>query len=303
MVRETKVSVDDLILPLFVVPGERVEREVSSMPGVHRRSVDRLVDVCKRTRDSGIPAVLLFGVPERKDASGTEAWSDDGVVQRAIRSIKTAVPELLVISDVCLCEYTDHGHCGVVSAGTVLNDPTCALVARAAVSHARCGADMVAPSDMMDGRVGAVRAALDENAFESVPIMSYAAKFCSGFYGPFRDAADSAPTFGDRSGYQMDPANGDEALREVDLDLEEGADIVMIKPALPYLDIVRRVKDRFLCPVAAYQVSGEYAMLKAAALNGWIDEKRAVLETLTAIKRAGADLIVTYYASEFAGAA
>jgi porphobilinogen synthase len=303
MVRETTVTLDDLILPLFVLPGERVEQEVPSMPGVYRRSVDRLVEQCRRISDSGIPAVLLFGIPERKDAQGSQAWSDDGVVQRAIRSVKAAVPALMVLSDVCLCEYTDHGHCGVLDSGRVTNDQTSSLIARTAVSHARSGVDMVAPSDMMDGRIRAVRAALDEHGYESLPIMSYAAKFCSGFYGPFRDAAESAPSFGDRTGYQMDPANGDEALREVDLDLQEGADIVMVKPALPYLDIVRRVKEQFRCPVAAYQVSGEYSMLKAAALNGWIDERRAMLETLTSIKRAGADLIISYYASEFAKAA
>jgi porphobilinogen synthase len=246
--------------------------------------------------------VLLFGIPEQKDATGSQAWSPDGVVQRAIGAIKKQAPDLVVITDVCLCEYTDHGHCGVLDGDTVANDATCELLAREALSHARAGADVVAPSDMMDGRVRIIRETLDESGFSALPILSYAAKFCSGFYGPFRDAAESAPRFGDRSGYQMDPANADEALREVALDLEEGADIVMVKPALPYLDIIRRVKDEFRCPVAAYQVSGEYAMMKAAAAKGWIDETRAMREALTSIKRAGADLIVTYYATAFASA-
>ena len=300
MVRETRVSAGDLILPLFVVPGSGIAREVASMPGVYQESVDRVVKTAARAAEMGVPAVLLFGIPERKNATGSEAWSDDGVVQRAVATIKRTVPEVFVITDVCLCEYTEHGHCGVIENETVANDSTCELLAREALSHARAGADMVAPSDMMDGRVGVIRDALDDNGFESLPIMSYAAKFCSAFYGPFRDAAQSAPRFGDRSGYQMDPANGDEALREIEMDLEEGADIVMVKPALPYLDVIRRVKDEFLCPVAAYQVSGEYAMVKAAAANGWLDEKRVVSETLTSIKRAGADLIITYHAIDFA---
>jgi porphobilinogen synthase len=300
MVRENRVSAGDLILPLFVVPGSGLAREVASMPGVYQESVDRVVKTAARAAEMGVPAVLLFGIPERKNATGSEAWSDDGVVQRAVATIKRTVPEVFVITDVCLCEYTDHGHCGVIENETVANDSTCELLAREALSHARAGADMVAPSDMMDGRVGVIRDALDDNGFESLPIMSYAAKFCSAFYGPFRDAAQSAPRFGDRSGYQMDPANGDEALREIEMDLEEGADIVMVKPALPYLDVIRRVKDEFLCPVAAYQVSGEYAMVKAAAANGWLDEKRVVSETLTSIKRAGADLIITYHAIDFA---
>ncbi|RMD83740.1 MAG: porphobilinogen synthase [Candidatus Dadabacteria bacterium] len=303
MVRETRVSVDDLILPLFVVPGSGVENPVPSMPGVFQQSVDRVVETARRASDLGIPAVILFGIPENKDPRGSEAWSDDGVVQKAVRAIKKATPELVVVTDVCLCEYTDHGHCGVLDGERVLNDETCELLAREALSHARAGADMVAPSDMMDGRVGIIRAALDENGFRDVPIMSYAAKFCSGFYGPFRDAAESAPQFGDRSSYQMDPANADEALREVALDVEEGADIVMVKPALAYLDVIRRVKDRFEMPVAAYQVSGEYAMVKAAAANGWLDERRIVDETLTAIKRAGADIIITYFALDFAARA
>jgi porphobilinogen synthase len=300
MVRETTVSVDDLILPLFVRPGVGIENEVSSMPGVFQHSVDKAAAAAAGAAKLGIPAVLLFGIPEHKDARGSEAWSADGVVQRAIAAIKERAPELAVITDVCLCEYTDHGHCGVLEGETVVNDATCDLLAKEALSHARAGADIVAPSDMMDGRVRVIRDALDENGFSAVPILSYAAKFCSGFYGPFRDAAESAPRFGDRSTYQMDPANADEALREVALDLEEGADIVMVKPALPYLDVIRRVKDTFHCPVAAYQVSGEYAMIKAAARNGWIDEARAMRESLTCIKRAGADLIITYYATAFA---
>jgi len=302
MVRETDVSVDDLILPLFVRPGTGVANEVPSMPGVFQHSVDKAAAAAVAARDLGIPAVLLFGIPEGKDARGSEAWSADGIVQRAIAAIKERAPELAVITDVCLCEYTDHGHCGVLEGDTVANDATCELLAKEALSHARAGADIVAPSDMMDGRVRVIRDALDENGFSGVPILSYAAKFCSGFYGPFRDAAESAPRFGDRSSYQMDPANGDEALREVALDLEEGADIVMVKPALPYLDVIRRVKDTFRCPVAAYQVSGEYAMIKAASRNGWIDEARAMHESLTCIKRAGADLIITYYATQFASA-
>jgi porphobilinogen synthase len=302
MVRETNVSVDDLILPLFVRPGAGVERAIGSMPDVCQYSPDKAVEAAVRASDVGIPAVLLFGIPQSKDAHGSEAWREDGVVQRSIALIKKRAPELIVVTDVCLCEYTDHGHCGVLEGENVANDPTCELLAREAVSHARAGADVVAPSDMMDGRVGVIRAALDDNGFATVPILAYAAKFCSGFYGPFREAAESAPKFGDRSTYQMDPANADEALREVALDIEEGADIVMVKPALPYLDIIRRVKERFGRPVAAYQVSGEYAMIKAAAANGWIDEDRAMRESLTSIKRAGADLIITYYATKFAAA-
>jgi porphobilinogen synthase len=300
LVRETTVGVGELIQPFFVVPGSGVERAVDSMPGVAQQSVDRVVESCRRARDVGVPAVLLFGIPEHKDPQGSEAWADDGVVQRAVGAIKESVPGLLVITDVCLCEYTDHGHCGVLDGETVANDPTLELLAREAISHARAGADVVAPSDMMDGRVGFIRDALDATGFDELPIMSYAAKFCSGFYGPFRDAAESAPKLGDRSSYQMDPANGDEALHEVALDLEEGADIVMVKPALPYLDVIRRVKDEFRCPVAAYQVSGEYAMIKAAAARGWLDEHRVTKETLTSIKRAGADLIITYHAMDFA---
>jgi porphobilinogen synthase len=300
MVRETRVGVEDLIFPLFVVPGNGVENPVSSMPGVLQQSVDRAAYSAAEARDLGIPAVLLFGIPEHKDASGTEAWRDDGVVQKAVGEIRRAAPDMVIVTDVCLCEYTDHGHCGVLDGDTVANDATVELLAREALSHARAGADIVAPSDMMDGRVGAIRDALDGDGFQDVAIMSYAAKFCSGFYGPFREAAESTPQFGDRRSYQMDPANGDEAVREVAADIEEGADIVMVKPAMPYLDVIRRVKDRFACPVAAYQVSGEYAMIKAAAEKGWIDESRAVHESLTSIKRSGADLIITYYAAEFA---
>ena len=300
LVRETTLSVDDLVLPLFVVPGSRVAQPVRSMPGVHQFSVDRVVEECRRVADLGIPAVILFGIPESKDATGSAAYRPDGVVQRAVEAIKREVPALLVITDVCLCEYTDHGHCGVLAGTEVDNDATLELLAREALSHARAGADMVAPSDMMDGRVGAIREMLDDEGFEMVPILSYAAKYASAFYGPFREAAQSAPQFGDRRGYQMDPANADEALREVELDLEEGADIVMVKPALAYLDIVRRVKDTFGCPVAAYQVSGEYSMIKAATAQGWLDEQRVVLETLTAIRRAGADFILTYFATSVA---
>jgi porphobilinogen synthase len=300
MVRETRLSRDQLILPLFVVPGRGVDNPVRSMPGVSQLSVDRTVEECRAMRDLGIPAVILFGIPERKDAEGTEAYRDDGIVPTAVRAIKKAVKDLVVITDVCLCEYTDHGHCGVVVDGDVDNDATVELLAQEALAHARAGADIVAPSDMMDGRVDAIREALDEDGLEQVVIMAYAAKFASGFYGPFRDAAESTPQFGDRRSYQMDPANGDEALREVEMDLDEGADIVMVKPALPYLDLIRRVKDAFGVPLAAYQVSGEYAMIKAAAQNGWLDEERVMMETLTAIRRAGADLILTYFAKDAA---
>jgi porphobilinogen synthase len=300
MTRETRLSIDNLIMPLFVVPGSRVTRPVASMPGVAQRSVDCAVEECKAVRDLGIPAVILFGIPERKDSAGSGAYNDDGIIQQALRAIRAAVSGLVLITDVCLCEYTDHGHCGVVVDGDVDNDSTLDLLAKAAVSHARAGADMVAPSDMMDGRVAAIRDALDEEGFDHIPIMAYAAKFASGFYGPFREAADSAPQFGDRRSYQMDPANGDEALREVELDIGEGADIVMVKPALAYLDLIRRVKDTFGYPVAAYNVSGEYAMIKAAAQNGWLDEGRVVMETLVAIRRAGADMILTYFAKDAA---
>ena len=300
LVRETRVAADDLVLPLFVVPGSGVEKPVGSMPGVFQQSVDRVVETAVRARDAGLPAVILFGIPPRKDAEGSGAWHDQGEVQRATAAIKKAVPDLLVITDVCLCEYTDHGHCGVLDGDRVANDATLERLQLAAVSHARAGADIVAPSDMMDGRVAAIRTALDGDGFEDVAILSYAVKYCSGFYGPFRDAAESAPRFGDRRTYQMDPANADEGMREAALDIEEGADIVMVKPALPYLDVIRRLDDRFDVPVAAYQVSGEYSMIKAAAQNGWIDESRAVEETLTSIKRAGADFILTYFALNFA---
>ena len=301
MVRETRLSRDDLILPLFAVPGSGIEREVGSMPGVFQQSVDRALDTAVKARDLGIPAVLLFGLPERKDATGSDALLDDGPVQSLVRAIKKTAPDLCVITDVCLCEYTDHGHCGVLEGETVANDPTLDLLAAEALSHARAGADIVAPSDMMDGRVGRIREELDNEGFDEVAILSYAAKYCSGFYGPFREAADSAPQFGDRRGYQMDPGNSAEAMREIAADLDEGADIIMVKPALPYLDIVRRAKETFDCPLAAYQVSGEYAMIKAAARAGWIDERRVVDETLVSIRRAGADLIITYYAMEVAG--
>ncbi len=297
MVRETRLSVDNLIMPLFVVPGSRVSNPVASMPGVAQLSVDRAVEECKAIRDLGIPAVILFGIPEKKDSEGSGAYSDSGIIQRALRAIKRDIPDLVLITDVCLCEYTDHGHCGVVIDGDVDNDSTVDLLAKEAVSHAKAGADIVAPSDMMDGRIGTIREALDEEGFDQIPIMAYAAKFASGFYGPFRDAAGSTPQFGDRRSYQMDPPNGDEALREVELDIEEGADIVMVKPALAYLDLIWRVKETFGYPVAAYNVSGEYAMIKAAAQNGWLDEERVMMETLIAMRRAGADLILTYFAT------
>jgi len=302
MVRETRLSVDQLILPLFVVPGKGVEKAVGSMPGVRQLSIDKTVEECRQVRDLGIPAVILFGIPERKDAEGSEAYAEDGIIARAVRAIKRDVQDLVVITDVCLCEYTDHGHCGLIVDGDVDNDSTVELLAREALVHAEAGADIVAPSDMMDGRVDAIRELLDEEGFENTPILAYAAKFASGFYGPFRDAAESTPKFGDRRSYQMDAANGDEAMREVEMDLDEGADIVMVKPAMPYLDVIWRVKEAFGVPVAAYQVSGEYAMIKAAAQNGWLDEPRVMMESLLAIRRAGADLIVTYFAKEAARA-
>ncbi len=304
MVHETRLHVDQLIAPLFVRPGSGVRQEIRSMPGQYQLSVDALVNECRSLADLGIPAVLLFGIPEHKDARGSEAYDDHGIVQKAIRAIKEAVPDLYVITDVCLCEYTDHGHCGVVvdRAGgkDVDNDATLPLLAAEAVSHVNAGADMVAPSDMMDGRVGAIRTALDDAGHLTTPIMSYAAKYASSYYGPFRDAAESPPQFGDRKTYQMNPGNGDEALREVAADIDEGADIVMVKPAINYLDIIHRVKTEFGLPVAAYHVSGEFSMIKAAAQNGWIDEKTAALEATTAIARAGADLIITYYAKDLA---
>jgi len=300
MVRETHIRPDDLILPLFVRPGKGVKQVISSMPGQFQLSIDMLVKEVKEAKSLGIPAVVLFGIPDEKDEMGSEGYADDGIVQKAIRALKEKVDGILIITDVCLCEYTSHGHCGMVKDGRVLNDETLEFLGRQALSHVKAGADIVAPSDMMDGRVGAIRKILDQNGFEAIPIMAYAAKFASSFYGPFREAAESKPQFGDRRSYQMDPANGDEALREVRLDLEEGADIVMVKPALPYLDIIWRVKQTFNIPVAAYNVSGEYAMVKAAAQLGWVDGEQVMMESLIAIKRAGADLILTYFAKEAA---
>lgn len=302
LIRETTLTPGSLIYPLFVGPGTNVVRPVSSMPGVAQLSVDRAVLECREAAALGIPAVILFGIPETKDALGSEARMSNGVVQQAVRAIKDNVPELLVVTDVCLCEYTDHGHCGLIKNGAVDNDSTLQLLAEEALSHAQAGADMVAPSDMMDGRVGAIRELLDSKGFDQVAIMAYAAKYASGFYGPFREAAESTPQFGDRRSYQMDPANSDEALREVQLDIQEGADIVMIKPALAYLDVIYRVKERFGYPVAAYNVSGEYSMIKAAGINGWIDEERIMLEVLLSIRRAGADMILTYFAKQLARA-
>jgi porphobilinogen synthase len=285
---------------MFVCPGKGVRNPIASMPGVAQQSVDIFLEECREVEQLGIPGIILFGIPEKKDARGTEAYAADGVVQRAVEAVRRAKLNLLVMTDVCLCEYTDHGHCGIVENGEVQNDPTLELLAAEALSHARAGADIIAPSDMMDGRVGAIRKALDGAGFQDVTIMSYAAKYCSGFYGPFREAAESAPQFGDRRGYQMDPANAREALREVELDLAEGADMVMVKPALAYLDIIRRVRETFSVPVGAYNVSGEFAMVKAAAANGWIDEKRIALEILTAIHRAGASIVLTYHAKDAA---
>ncbi len=300
LVRETRVSTAGLVYPMFVCTGKGVRAEVSSMPGIAQQSVDKLTEEAREAADLGIPAVILFGLPEHKDEKGTEAYIASGVVQRAIESIRKTRPELVVITDVCLCEYTSHGHCGVIENQQVANDPTLDLLAEMALSHARAGAHIVAPSDMMDGRVAAIRKRLDANGFTDTAILSYAAKYCSGFYGPFREAAQSAPQFGDRASYQMDPANVREALKEVALDLEEGADIIMVKPALPYLDVICRVREAFDVPVAAYNVSGEYAMVKAAAQNGWIDEKRVVLEIITSIERAGAGMILTYHAKDVA---
>ncbi|MDI6709729.1 MAG: porphobilinogen synthase [Bacillota bacterium] len=300
MVRETRLAVDDLIYPVFVTEGEDLRQSIEAMPGVFRFSVDTLVAEARDVQALGIPGVIVFGIPEQKDERASHAYRPDGIIQRAVRALKDACPDLLVLTDVCLCEYTSHGHCGVVENGQVLNDPTLELLALTAVSHVRAGADMVAPSDMMDGRVGAIRSALDAEGYVHVPIMAYSAKYAGAFYGPFREAADSCPQFGDRRGYQMDPANGDEALREVAEDIAEGADIVMVKPALAYLDIIRRVKDAFHMPVAAYNVSGEYSMVKAAAARGWLDERAVTLEILTAMKRAGADIILTYHAKDVA---
>ena len=300
MVRETVLTKNDLIYPLFVVPGKNVNKPVKSMPGVFQLSVENLVKECKEVRDLGIPAVILFGIPEHKDEQGSDAYNPNGIIQQAIRAIKKEINDLLIITDICLCEYTSHGHCGILAGEDILNDETIAVLAKEAVSHVEAGADMVAPSDMMDGRVFAIRKALDYKGYEKIPIMSYAAKYSSGYYGPFRDAAESTPAFGDRRSHQMDIGNINEALREVESDIEEGADIVMVKPAGPYLDVIRKVKEKFGMPTAAYQVSGEFAMIKAAGQNGWIDEERVMIESLTAIKRAGADMILTYFAKDVA---
>lgn len=300
MIRETHLRPEDFILPLFVRPGKGIREPIASMPGHAQLSIDRLIKEVQEAKSLGISGVILFGIPEKKDEMGSEAYAENGIIQRAVRGIKEKVEGILVITDVCLCEYTSHGHCGVVKDGRILNDETLDLLARQALSHARAGADMVAPSDMMDGRVGVIRKTLDENQFDDIPIMAYSAKYASSFYGPFRIAGESAPQFGDRKSYQMDPANGEEALREVRLDIEEGADIVMVKPALPYLDIIYRVKQTFNIPVAAYNVSGEFAMVKAASQLGWVDGEQMMIESLTAIKRAGADLILTYFAKEAA---
>ncbi len=307
LVRETHLGRNHLIYPLFVCPGKKIREPIGSMPGCFQLSIDQAVEECSRIYDLGLPAVILFGLPEKKDARGSHAWIKSGIVQKAISSIKKAVPELMIVTDVCLCEYTSHGHCGLLSGKgstksncVVDNDATIELLAKVALSHARAGADMVAPSDMMDGRVGAIRQALDEHDFDQIPIMSYAVKYASSFYGPFRDAAECAPQFGDRRAYQMDPANAREALREATLDMEEGADILMVKPGLPYLDIIHMLRQEFNLPIAAYQVSGEYAMIKAAAGNGWIDEEAVALESLTCLRRAGADIIITYFAKDLA---
>ncbi|ODA41980.1 porphobilinogen synthase [Desulfosporosinus sp. BG] len=300
MVRENHVRVEELIYPMFVMPGEKKKIEISSMPGVYNFSLDEFVLQLQEVVELGIPAVLLFGIPESKDSVGTGAYHEHGIVQEAVRLAKKQFPQLYIITDVCLCEYTDHGHCGLIENGQILNDPTLDLLAQTAVSHARAGADMVAPSDMMDGRVAAIREALDEEGFSHIPIMAYSAKVASGFYGPFREAAGSTPQFGDRRTYQMDPANGNEAMRETTLDIEEGADLIIVKPALAYGDIIYRTKEKFGVPVVAYNVSGEYSMVKAAAANGWIDEQRIVMEALVSMKRAGADLLITYHALDVA---
>lgn len=300
MVRETRLSVDNFIYPLFVCPGEGVKKEISSMPGNYQFSIDMLLKEMEEIESLGIPAVILFGIPEHKDEMGSEAYDDQGIIQRAVRAIKATASRVQVITDVCLCEYTSHGHCGIIQGEKVLNDPTLEILAREAVSHARAGADMVAPSDMMDGRIGVIREALDHEGFEETPIMAYSVKYASAFYGPFRDAAESPPQFGDRQSYQMDAANIREAIREADQDIQEGADLIMVKPALPYLDIIRLMREEFDYPLAAYNVSGEYAMIKAADRLGWIDGQRVMMETLLSIKRAGADLILTYFAKEAA---
>ncbi|UCH22925.1 MAG: porphobilinogen synthase [Deltaproteobacteria bacterium] len=300
MIRETRLTVDDLMLPLFAINGEGIQNPIPSMPGHFQLSLENLVKTANQAHDLGIPAVILFGIPEKKDPLATSAYASDGIVQKATQALKAALPDLAVITDVCLCQYTDHGHCGIVEGQIIDNDATLELLAKTALSHAEAGADMVAPSDMMDGRVAEIRDALDENGFQQIPIMSYAAKYCSAYYGPFREAADSAPKFGDRRTYQMDPANAVEAIREVTMDIEEGADIIMVKPALPYLDVIYRVRQETDLPVAAYNVSGEYAMIKAAEKMGWVDGPKVMMETLTAIKRAGADMILTYFAMEAA---
>jgi len=300
MIRETKLSVDNFVYPLFATFGKDVKKAISSMPGNFQMSVDHLVKEVQKAKDLGIPAVLLFGIPEKKDEVASGAFMKDGIVQQAVRRIKDKVPDVVVITDVCLCEYTSHGHCGMIEKGEVDNDASLEVIAETAVSHAKSGADMVAPSAMMDGQVGAIREALDEAGFENLPIMAYSAKYASCFYGPFREAAESAPQFGDRKAYQMDPANADEAIREISLDVEEGADIIMVKPALPYLDIIRRAREEFDLPIAAYNVSGEFSMIKAAAKLGWMDGEKAMMEALTSIKRAGADIIITYFATEAA---
>jgi porphobilinogen synthase len=301
LVRETSLDISDVVYPLFVCPGEGVEAPLEGLPGIAQRSIDRLCDEAEEAHRLGVGALLLFGIPDEKDEAGSGAYDDDGIVQRALRALRARVPRLVLITDVCLCEYTSHGHCGFVRDGEVDNDISLELLARAAVSHAEAGADVVAPSDMMDGRVGAIRAALDGDGFERVAVLAYSAKYASAFYGPFREVAESAPSFGDRRGYQMDPPNVREALRECELDIAEGADAIMVKPALPYLDVIRAARERFDLPVGAYNVSGEYAMVKAAAARGWLEERRAALECLTAVKRAGADLIVTYWAKDLAG--
>lgn len=298
MFSETVLTKNDFIYPLFVVPGKNVKNEISSMPGIFQLSIDNAVKECEEVYKLGIPAVILFGIPESKDEAGSGAYDENGIIQNAIREIKKNIPELVIVTDVCLCEYTSHGHCGIVRDGKIINDETLVLLAKEALSHAKAGADIIAPSDMMDGRVGAIRKILDENNFQDIPIMAYSAKYSSGFYGPFREAAESTPQFGDRKTYQMDYANSDEALREVELDIAEGADIVMVKPALSYLDIIRRVKDKYNIPLAAYNVSGEYSIIKAAAEKGWIDGEKVMMETLYSIKRAGADVIITYFAKE-----
>jgi len=301
LVRETKLSVDDLVYPLFAVPGKGVKKPIGSMPGQFQMSADNIAKEAREAYRMGIGAILLFGIPSKKDEQGTGAFARDGIVQQTIKRVKNEVPELLVITDVCLCEYTSHGHCGIIDKGVVQNDLTLEVLAETAVSQVKAGADMVAPSAMMDGQILAIREALDENSFDDVPIMAYSAKYASSFYGPFREAAESAPQFGDRRAYQMDPANADEAIREISLDVNEGADIIMVKPALPYLDIISRARQEFDLPLAAYNVSGEYAMLKAAGQLGWLDEEKSMMESLVAIKRAGADILITYWAKDVAG--